>query len=488
MSQTLRVLIVEDSEDDALLLLRELKRSDYEVRHQRVDTETAMEDALSSGPWDLVVSDHAMPHFSSQAALALLKKQGLDVPFIIISGSIGEELAVQAMKAGASDYIMKGRLARLAPVVERELREAKHRREKRTTEEQFRQAQKMEAVGRLAGGVAHDFNNLLTAISGYSEFLLLNLAPEDPNRLDVEEIRKASRRAAGLTRQLLAFSRKQILQPRLMDANGVLRELDKMLRRLIGEDIELVLDLAADLGTVKADPGQIEQAVMNLVLNSRDAMPKGGRVTIETKNVDLGLSYAQSHFDVVPGPHVMIAVSDQGTGMDSATLARVFEPFFTTKEQGKGTGLGLATVYGIVKQSGGSVFVYSEPGQGTAFKIHLPRVQCAAEPLKARPEPAPRPGSETLLLVEDDEQVRHFAKRSLQQFGYEVLEAVNPEEALAVCARADEARRIRLLLTDVVMPRMHGTELAGRVRASLPGSRSCSCRATPTRASSSASS
>ncbi len=467
MGLPLRLLLVEDSEDDAALLLRALKNGGYDVVHQRVDTEAAMEAALAKEAWDLVVSDHSMPNFSSHGALAVLKKRGLDIPFILVSGSIGEQSAVAAVKEGVSDYIMKGSLTRLVPAVERELREALARKEKRITEAQLRQIQKMEMVGRLAGGIAHDFNNLLTAISGYSEFLLKSMAPEDPNRADVEEIRTAGKRAAALTRQLLAFSRKQVLQLRLLDVNDVLKELDKMLRRLIGEDIELALDLAADLGTVKADPGQIEQVVVNLVVNARDAMPKGGRISIQTKNVELGPSFVKTHIDVTPGPHAMLAVSDTGTGMDQATLSHLFEPFFTTKERGKGTGLGLSTVYGIVKQSGGSVYVYSELGRGTTFKVYLPIVGESAPPLKARVEAAPRGGSETVLLVEDDELVRNFAVRALRQYGYEVLVAKIPEEALSFCA--DPPAAIKLLLTDVIMPKMRGTELAERVRAAVPG-------------------
>jgi CheY-like chemotaxis protein len=327
----------------------------------------------------------------------------------------------------------------------------------------------MEAVGRLAGGVAHDFNNLMTAISGYSELLLKSLASEDPNRLDVEEIRKAGLRASGLTRQLLAFSRKQVLQARPLAVNDVLRELEKMLRRLIGEDIELALELAGDLATVKADPGQIEQVVMNLVINSRDAMPNGGRVTIATLNAAFGAQGAPAQSEIKSGRYVLLSVRDEGTGMDPATLSRIFEPFFTTKEQGKGTGLGLATVYGIVKQSGGHVFVESEVGQGTTFKIYLPAVGEAALPLAAAPAGEPRVGTETVLLVDDDEMVRRFAERVLREHGYTVHAAAGAEEALAACARIGPS--IRLLLTDVVMPRVNGTELAARVRALFPGIR-----------------
>ncbi|MBI4424046.1 MAG: response regulator [Elusimicrobia bacterium] len=339
--------------------------------------------------------------------------------------------------------------------------------EKEKLQVQFIQAQKMEAVGRLAGGIAHDFNNLLTAIMGYSAFLLQKLPKGDPSREDVEEISKAGDRAAGLTRQLLAFSRQQVLQPRPLNVNAVVTGIESMLRRILGEDVEMTLHLGSDLGTIMADPGQLEQVLTNLVINSRDAMPKGGRILIETANVELDASYAKSHLEAKPGPHVMLAVTDEGCGMDEKVLAHIFEPFFTTKEQGKGTGLGLATTFGIVKQSGGSIFVYSEPGHGTTFKVYLPVVQVAPEPLKAGGARAPETGVETVLLVEDEELVRKFAARALRMLGYTVVDARDGEEALALCAKSDKP--IDLLLSDIVMPKMHGTELAERVRALVPG-------------------
>lgn len=329
----------------------------------------------------------------------------------------------------------------------------------RNTEEQLLQAQKLEAVGRLAGGVAHDFNNLLTAIIGYSEMGLRKLDATDPLRRNLNEIKNAGDRAAALTRQLLAFSRKQVMQPRVLDLNDVISNLEKMLCRMIGEDFELRTALHSAVGNVKADPGQVEQVIMNLVVNARDAMPTGGKLSIETANVYLDESYAREHVSVVPGPYVMLAVSDTGMGMDEKTRQHIFEPFFTTKEAGKGTGLGLSTVYGIVKQSGGNIWVYSEIGKGTTFKIYFPRVTEEAEAYRHAPGiPSIPKGSETILLVEDAELVRTLAWDVLLASGYRVLQAANADSALAICER--NKHRIDLLLSDVVMPGMNGNELA----------------------------
>ncbi len=339
--------------------------------------------------------------------------------------------------------------------------------EQRRLEEQLRQSQKMEAIGQLAGGVAHDFNNILTAIMGYGELLLEDLGPDDRRRGDVLEIRKAAERAAALTRQLLAFSRKQVLEPRVLDLNEVVTNLDKMLRRLIGEDVELRTVLGSDLGAVRADAGQLEQVIVNLAVNARDAMPRGGKLTIETADVELDGEYAARHVGVTPGRYVMIAVSDTGIGMDEGTKARIFEPFFSTKGPVKGTGLGLSTVYGIVKQSGGNIWVYSELGRGTTFKIYLPRVDEPAEALRPSAEPAAGlRGSETILLVEDDEPLRVLARRTLTSRGYTVLEADRGATALRVAREHREP--IHLMLTDVVMPEMAGHEVARQLRNSHP--------------------
>ena len=342
--------------------------------------------------------------------------------------------------------------------------------ERRHLEDQLRQSQKMEAVGRLAGGIAHDFNNLLTAILGNCQLLERQLtAPEQEMlRQDVVEVRRAGERAASLTQQLLAFSRKQVLRAIAVDVNVVVADIDKMLRRMIGEDIDLVTVLRSGVAPVKADPNQLEQVVLNLAINARDAMPHGGRLTIETANIELDDSYARQHLPATPGHYVLLAVSDTGHGMDEETKAHLFEPFFTTKGVGKGTGLGLATVYGIVKQFAGYIWVYSERGHGTTFKIYLPQAEGAREPA-APPAPAPRGGSETVLLVEDEEAVRTLAQKVLRARGYTVLEAGTGHEALAF--RERHKGPIDLLLTDVIMPGMNGRELAEELAPSYRGIR-----------------
>jgi len=341
--------------------------------------------------------------------------------------------------------------------------------ERRKLEQQLHQAQKMEAVGRLAGGIAHDFNNLLTAIGGYSELLLSRLGPGDPLRREAEEIRRAGGRAASLTTQLLAFSRRQMLQPKVVDANAILAETQSMLGRLIGEDVELLTRPARDLWHVRADPGQLQQVIVNLAVNARDAMPEGGRLTIETRNAKVDSRQASRLLPMPAGEYVQLSVSDTGVGMDAETRSHVFEPFFTTKDLGGGTGLGLATVYGIVKQSEGFVFVASEPGQGATFDVYLPRVEEELEGLPAPLEPSPLFGFETVLLVEDEDVVRELVRELLEGHGYTVLEARNGEEAVRLCRGYD--RRIDLLLTDVVMPKLGGRELAERVAAERPGMR-----------------
>jgi len=578
LDTSLRLLLIEDSEDDAQLLVHELKRAGYDVRYERVDTEETLTAALNRQTWDLAIGDYSMPQFSGMAALRIIQERGLDLPFISVSGTITEEMAVAAMRAGAKDYVTKGHLQRLIPAIERELRESEARAalrdaeasfatlvefapigiyrsnpagqflsvnsalvhmlgydsadevlqldmgrdvyadtaerqrlldrdtysdrqyddveatwkrkdgrllqvqlsvravrnaagqvdyyetfvrdvtDQRRLQQQLTQSQKMEAIGRLAGGVAHDFNNLLTVITSYSDLVYQDLPPDDPRRDDVDQVRKAADGAAALTRQLLAFSRQQVLEPKVIDLNSVVDNLKKILQRVIGEDVELTTVLAAELAAVKADVSQIEQILMNLAVNARDAMPTGGKLTIETTNVDYDPERQQRSDGSTE--FVMLAVTDTGTGMDEATKARIFEPFFTTKQPGKGTGLGLATVYAIVTQAGGFIWVYSELGHGTSFKIYLPQVDAVATTAAVARVDLPR-GTETVLLVEDAAAVRAVARQVLQRQGYNVLEASDGEDALHLAARYQGT--IDLVLTDVVMPRAGGRELAERL-------------------------
>jgi hypothetical protein len=590
--KTLRVLVVEDAEDDALLLVRALVRGGYEVTHERVDTAAAMADALARRSWDLVLSDFSMPTFNAPAALEVLRASGLDLPFIIVSGTIGEDVAVAAMKAGAHDYLTKRNLARLVAAVERELREAAERQarkaaeaqlraseahlrsildsaldailtfdatgrietanpaaelvfgwsaeelvgrsfhdlvvasgdghdgdatprsagalrhpgarelvgrrrsgqafpmdvavsvmqgegrrlgiaivrdvtERKELEAQVRQMLRTETIGRLAGGIAHDFNNLLAVILSYANMALGEAGPASRVRSDLEEIVQAGQRAAGLTRQLLAFSRRQVLTPRLLAPNERVAGMDGLIRRLIGAHVELVVRPGASLGSVRADRGQLEQVLMNLAVNARDAMPDGGTLTIATASVLVDAERARRN-GVGAGAYVELSVTDTGVGVAPEAMAHLFEPFFTSKEPGKGTGLGLATSYGIVKQAGGFLEVESSPGRGARFAVLLPRVEAPAEAVASEDAPAPR-GRETVLVVEDEPSLREVAARGLRDLGYTVLEAADGAAALRVADRVEGP--IDLLLTDVVMPGVGGRQLAERLRALRPDTR-----------------
>jgi two-component system, cell cycle sensor histidine kinase and response regulator CckA len=385
-----------------------------------------------------------------------LRKDGSRVPVLVGGTAID----------GATNIRFVVDLSERRDAEESKVRQDRAEKTLQQTELQLRQSQKMDAVGRLAGGVAHDFNNVLSVILSYSQMLLDDMKPGNPDQEYMEEIQKAGHRAADLTRQLLMFSRQQILSPKVLDLNDTLANMDKMLQRLVGEDVEMKILPGNSTGRVRVDPGSIEQVVMNLAVNARDAMPKGGKLTLEILNVSLDQAYAQEHLGVVPGPYVMLAVSDNGMGMDKETQNRIFEPFFTTKEVGKGTGLGLSTVFGIVQQSGGHIAVYSEPGKGTTFKVYLPQVDAKLETVQTVVHTSAFRGTETILLVEDEDQVRSVAFGILRRNGYQVIEARNAGEALLLCEK--HADPIHLLLSDVVMPQMSGPELAKRLAQVRP--------------------
>jgi two-component system, cell cycle sensor histidine kinase and response regulator CckA len=471
VSMPLRVLLVEDSPQDAELIAWELRRAGYDLTLTTVSQAADLTAALQRQRWDLVLSDYKMPGFSAVDALRSLHEHGADLPFIIVSGSVGEEQAVEAMRAGAHDYVMKGNMTRLTAVIERELRDAARREQHRHVEAQLHQAQKMEEIGQLAGGIAHDFNNLLTAILAYSESVLSQLPQDNPLRLEVAEIQRAGERAATLTSQLLAFGRRQVLKPQVVDLDTIVGNVEQLLRRVIGEDIELrtITTPSSPHGArVKVDVTQMEHVMLNLAVNARDAMPSGGRLTIGTEAVELHEHGPDPRAAMLPaGPYVMLTVADTGCGMDEDTRARAFEPFFTTKETGKGSGLGLAMVYGIVQQSGGHVWIDSTPGEGTTVRVYLPRVTALAEAAaEAMPAAAPLSGHETILMVEDDELVRQISVLTLERQGYHVLVARDGAEALA---RANDYQGpIHLLITDVIMPRLSGQDLAASMRASFP--------------------
>jgi signal transduction histidine kinase len=466
MTVPLRVLMVEDSEDDAALLARELGRGGYDVNLRRVDSSAGMSAAIDKEKWDLVICDYSMPHFSGTDALKLLRAKDLEVPFIFVSGTIGEETAVAALKLGAQDYVMKNNLKRLLPAIQRELHEAAQRRERKHLEREVQRLQKFEAIGRLSGGIAHDFNNALGVILGWAEMAYEEAPGGSPLQKKLQTILDQTRRAAGLTSQLLAFARRQVLQPRNLDLNSLVSETATLLRSVIGEHVELKVSLASDPCVIRADATQIEQGLMNLCLNARDAMPQGGRLLIETQAVEISAHFCQVHSYAAPGKYVLLSVSDTGVGMDAATLDHIFEPFFTTKETGRGTGLGLATVYGTVKQHGGFVTACSEPGQGTIFRIYLPASPGVPEARPLARSGKVAGGTETILVAEDHEALRELARETLISHGYRVLFASNGLEAV----RLFEAnpKEIPLVLLDVVMPVMSGPEAYSHMCAIRP--------------------
>jgi two-component system cell cycle sensor histidine kinase/response regulator CckA len=470
----LRLLHLEDNPVDAELITATLMEGNIPCQSQLVDTRQAFVAALKEGRMDLILADYSIPGFDGMTALILARQHCPDVPFLFVSATIGEELAIDAMHQGATDYVLKQRLGRLVPSVQRALRELDDRAERKRAEEalrqsekQFRQSQKMEAVGRLAGGIAHDFNNLLTIIMGYSQVLLTELGPQHPLRGKIEETLKAGERAATLIRQLLTFSRKQSLDPKILPLNTAVTSLESLLRRLIGEDIQLVSKLDPTNGRLRADQAQLEQVLVNLVVNARDAMPKGGTLTIETAQVELTRSPVYHLTPLPPGPYVRLAVSDTGCGMDRMTQSHIFEPFFTTKGEGKGSGLGLSTVFGIVTQSGGAIDVTSRVGHGTRFDLYFPSVESdILTTAPTQPLGHPQRGTETILLVEDEPSVRTLVRDELRKLGYRVVEAKNGVEACLLATQ--QAASLQLLLTDVVMPGMGGRELAQHLSVIKP--------------------
>jgi two-component system cell cycle sensor histidine kinase/response regulator CckA len=466
MTVPLSILMVEDSEDDAALLTRELHRGGYDVTLQRVDSSVAMSAALEKERWDLVICDYSMPHFSGTDALKLLRARSSEIPFIFVSGTIGEETAVAALKLGAQDYVMKNNLKRLLPAIQRELHEVAQRRERKHLEQEVQRLQKFEAIGRLAGGIAHDFNNALCVILGWAQMAHDEAPTGSPLQKKLQTILDQAQRTAGFTSHLLAFARRQVLQPQSLDLNHLVSETASLLQSVIGAQIELKVSLTSDAQFVRADATQIEQVLMNLCLNARDAMPNGGRLLIETQTVEISEDFSRVHSYAVPGRYVLLSVSDTGVGMDATILDRIFEPFFTTKETGRGTGLGLATVYGIVKQHGGFVNVYSEPEQGTIFRVYLP-ASCGVPETRplARSEKV-KGGRETILVAEDHEALRNLARHTLAPQGYRVILASNGLEAVRLFEA--NSKEIRLALLDVVMPVLSGPEAYSQMCAIRP--------------------
>ena len=470
MGIPLNVLIVEDSADDAELLLDELQNAGFAPAWKRVETEAAYQASLSDRI-DIIFSDFSLPQFSTFHALELLQKSNFNIPFVVVSGTLGEERAVDILKSGATDYVLKNHLARLGPVVQRALRESAERVERRKLHDQFLQAQKMESIGQLAGGVAHDFNNLLTVIQGHA--MMLRSKPELPEEIkgSVNQILLAAERATNLTRQLLTFSRKQVTQTRVLDLNEVVSNMTKMLKHILRADVSLRVDYSSTSFLVRADAGMMEQVLMNLAINARDAMPQGGKLIITTSDECVGPEYVQLNPQGSVGDFVCLTVTDTGEGIPPENLSRIFEPFFTTKPVGQGTGLGLATVYGIVRQHNGWITVYSEVGKGTVFRIYLPSAKEREDKKVEHPtNQQVRGGNETILLIEDEAPLRALDRSILEGYGYEVVEADCAGVALE--RWKEHCGRISLVLTDIVIPGgANGPDLAKKFHAEKPSLR-----------------
>ena len=468
VNRGLRVLLLEDKLVDAELIVRELRRSGFDPDWRRVETEAEFLSNLNPS-LDLILADFRLPRFDGLRALRRVQERGLEIPFIVISGALGDELAARCIKEGVTDYLLKDRLERLGLAVARALEEKQMRAERLLIERQLRQAQNMELVGQLAGGIAHDFNNVLAIINGWTSLLLEEEFSQTELHETLREIFSAGQRAAGLTRQLLYFSRKRSIDRYPLDLNVVIEEVSTMLRRLIGDNIKLELELSAEKPVIEADAGMMEQVLMNLAVNARDAMAHGGKLVISSRILEISEAEARETREARPGRFARLRVEDTGCGIAPETLPRIFEPFFTTKEVGRGTGLGLATVFGIVKDHRGWIEVASEIGAGTAFNIFLPAAaSLAVEPVKPNlPLGRVAGGGETVLAVEDEPSVGDFIVAVLKPYGYRVLRASSGDEALEVWKQHID--RIDLLLTDVVMPGdLTGPELAAKLLAAKP--------------------
>jgi two-component system, cell cycle sensor histidine kinase and response regulator CckA len=466
MQTSIRLLIIEDSADDSALLNLLLRQGGYALHSERVDTPDGLKQALNS-KWDIIVCDYSMPHLSGRDALKMVRAEDAEVPFIFVSGTIGEDVAVDAMRNGAQDYVLKTNLKRLVPAVQRELRDVEERAERKKLDRRVQQLEKFEAIGRLVGGIAHDFNNMIGAIMGWAELGCEETRVDSRVRDRFLKICAQSVRAGKLTAQLLAFAGGQTLLPRKLNLNLVVQEEMSLLSKIIGGGIKVHVRLADDLPAILADASQIEQVLMNLCLNARDAMAAGGQLTVETKNVELDAKFCGDHLSARPGSYILLSVTDTGVGIDNDTIHHIFEPFFTTKATGKGTGLGLATVYGIVKQHGGFVVASNREGGGASFLVYLPIAvgkqdeACDAVSLNAPPR-----GTETILLAEDHEGLRSTAHEMLQNLGYQVVVCADGQEALDLFSKNPDG--IDLLVMDVVMPSLSGPEAYREMGAIRP--------------------
>jgi signal transduction histidine kinase len=468
MSEPLNILVIEDSNADFLMVVRHLKVKSMSVRCCRVDTLDGLKNAIARERWDLVLADYNVPHLDFQESLNLLLAQLADVPVIMVTGSMGEEKAVELLKLGVWDFVLKGNLARLVPAIERSFRDNSERKARVVAEEQISQAHKMKAVGQLAAGMAHDINNILSAIYGYSHLINGHAKDNEPVKKYIQEILKASERASALTRGLLTFSRKQEVTLAVIDISSVVKENEAFLSRLIREDIKLEITCPEAPLNVLADRGQIEQVLMNLAANARDAVTNGGKLSIGTESVTLNQEYIESQGYGTPGAYVLLSVSDNGIGMDKSTQSRIFEPFFTTKEQGQGTGLGLSITYGIVKKHDGFIDIDSAPGTGTTFKIYLPAVKANAQVNKIeRGEMTVLyGGDETILVCEDDPVLLKLSSEVLNYYGYRVIEAVDGQDA--VNKFGENMNSFKLVILDAIMPNKNGREACKEMRKLCP--------------------